>query len=109
MPASDHVERTTGDDPVPPSPRLPLPQLVLVGVLLGAPLVGLMWVSSYAREEPRLGGMPFFYWYQFMWVLIAAATTSLAYQVVIRHERRRRAHHAGTRPDRTDRTGGDAR
>lgn len=78
--------------------RLPTPLLVLTAVLLAAPLVGLLWVSSYARDEPRLFGFPFFYWYQFAWVFVAAATTSLAYQIVVRHERRRRAD-ATTTPD----------
>ncbi len=103
MPASDRAERTTGGGDAPP--RLPLPQLVLVALLLAAPVVGLLWVSSYAQEEPRLAGVPFFYWYQFLWVFLAAATTSLAYRVVVRHERRRRAHLARTRAT----SGGDAR
>lgn len=71
--------------------RLPTPLLLLVAALLAAPLVALLWVSSYAKEEPRLFGFPFFYWYQFAWVFITAATTSIAYAVVVRHERRRRA------------------
>lgn len=77
--------------PPPPSRRLPTPLLLLVAALLAAPLVALLWVSSYAKEEPRLLGFPFFYWYQFAWVFITAVLTSIAYQVVVRHERRRRA------------------
>jgi hypothetical protein len=62
-----------------------------VGVLLAVPVVALLWVSSYNKVEPRLGGVPFFYWYQFLWVFLAAAATSVAYRLVVGHERRRRA------------------
>ncbi len=84
---SDHPQ-IPPDDPA--SRRVPTAQLVLVAVLLALPVVALMWVSSYAKETPRLFGFPFFYWYQFMWVFIAAACTSIAYQVVAVHQRNRR-------------------
>ena len=47
-----------------------------VGVLLAIPVVALLWVSSYNKVKPRLGGVPFFYWYQFLWVFLAAACTT---------------------------------
>ena len=28
------------------------------------PFVAMLWVPSYNRIEPELGGIPFFYWYQ---------------------------------------------
>lgn len=64
--------------------KLRAPALVAAGVLLAAPLVALLWVGTYNRETPSLGGMPFFYWYQFMWVLIAAAATFTAYLITTR-------------------------
>ena len=80
---TDPAGRRTGSPP---------PGLVaVVGVLLALPLLALLWVSSYNKEEPRLGGVPFFYWYQFLWVFLAAACTTVAYRLVIGHERRRRA------------------
>ncbi|MHB8275585.1 MAG: DUF3311 domain-containing protein [Dermatophilaceae bacterium] len=36
--------------------------LAVAGVLLLLPIVALMWVGSYARIEPKLGGFPFFIW-----------------------------------------------
>ena len=39
---------------------------------LAAPFAGLLWVPWYARDEPHLAGMPFFYWYQFAWVPLSA-------------------------------------
>ncbi len=70
--------------------RLPTAQLVLVVVLLAAPIVALMWVGSYAKAEPKLWGFPFFFWYQFMWVFLAAICTSIAYRFVAAQTRRRR-------------------
>jgi len=61
----------------------------VAGVLLAAPFVALLWVSSYAKETPRFLGFPFFYWYQFLWVLISAALTLVAYVIVRKVERPR--------------------
>ena len=47
--------------------------------LLAAPFVGTLWVPFYDSLEPRLGGVPFFYWYQFGWVGISAAITAVVY------------------------------
>ena len=47
------------------------------------PVIALMWVSSYSREEPRLGGFPFFIWYQFLWVFLTSALTYTAYRIVL--------------------------
>jgi hypothetical protein len=41
--------------------------------LLALPFIGLLWPPLYVRDEPRLGGVPFFYWYQFAWVVVTAA------------------------------------
>ncbi|HEY0560621.1 MAG TPA: DUF3311 domain-containing protein [Frankiaceae bacterium] len=74
---------------VAPPPRQPLPYAV-AGVLLALPFVALLWVSSYARVQPRWLGFPFFYWYQLVWVFVASALTWTAYVIVRRAERRRR-------------------
>jgi membrane protein implicated in regulation of membrane protease activity len=63
--------------------RRPTAVLVAVGILVATPVVALMWVSSYARETPRLWGVPFFFWYQFLWVFLAAACTYAAYRIVL--------------------------
>lgn len=56
--------------------------LVLAGVLLLIPIVALMLVPTYARKEPAVGGFPFFFWYQFLWVFLCSAFTYAAYVVV---------------------------
>jgi membrane protein implicated in regulation of membrane protease activity len=71
--------------------------LVAVAVLILAPIVALMWVGSYARETPRLWGMPFFFWYQFLWVFLAAACTYTAYLIVLATSPRRREPTGGER------------
>ena len=43
--------------------------------LLALPLLGLLYPPLYARRDPELAGIPFFYWYQFAWVLGAAVLT----------------------------------
>lgn len=47
--------------------------------LLVVPWIAMIWVSSYNRDEPRLWGFPFFYWYQLLWVLISACITGFVY------------------------------
>lgn len=49
-------------------------------VLLILPFVAMMWVSSYNRIDPVLLGIPFFYWYQLLWVLLAAVITGIVYK-----------------------------
>ena len=70
--------------------RRPPAAVVAAAVLVLAPIVALMWVGSYARVTPRLWGMPFFFWYQFLWVFLAAACTYTAYRIVLATSPRRR-------------------
>jgi hypothetical protein len=48
-------------------------------LLLIVPFIGTLWVPFYNRIEPSVGGIPFFYWYQFLWIPIGAAITALLY------------------------------
>jgi|CZKU01.1.fsa_nt_gi hypothetical protein len=48
-------------------------------VLLLAPFVGMLWVPLYNRVEPRAGSIPFFYWYQFVWIGVSAVLTAVVY------------------------------
>jgi membrane protein implicated in regulation of membrane protease activity len=90
------IERSSGPSHL--APNRPLVTYAVVGVLLLAPFVALLWVSSYAKGTPRLWGFPFFYWYQLLWVLISATLTLIAYLLVRRVER--------PRPRLEDRPGG---
>lgn len=68
--------------------------IALAGVCLAIPIVALMWVDSYARETPRLGGIPFFFWYQFVWVFVCSVLTYTAHLLVLRARRRGGGRHA---------------
>lgn len=46
--------------------------LLVCAVALIAPLYNLI--------EPRLFGIPFFYWFQFVWVILSGIVTALAYK-----------------------------
>jgi hypothetical protein len=48
-------------------------------VPLLAPFVGTLWVPFYDSAEPRVAGVPYFYWYQFLWIAISAAITAGVY------------------------------
>jgi hypothetical protein len=52
---------------------------IVIAVLLAASLVGTLWVPFYNHTSPALGGFPFFYWYQLMWVPIVAILSAAAY------------------------------
>jgi Protein of unknown function (DUF3311) len=52
---------------------------IVITVLLAAALIGTLWVPFYNHLTPALGGFPFFYWYQLLWVLIVAILGAIAY------------------------------
>jgi hypothetical protein len=47
--------------------------------LLAIPFAALLFPGFYARTEPALFGVPFFYWYQFGWLLVSSALTAFVY------------------------------
>jgi Protein of unknown function (DUF3311) len=49
--------------------------------LLALPFIAALWVPSYNRIDPALGGIPFFYWYQLAWILIGAAIVLIVYGI----------------------------
>lgn len=76
------------------------PAYWIAGVLLATGIVVPLLVSTYAKEEPRLGGFPFFYWYQLLWVFLSALVVSISYRLVSGEERKRRAAQGLGDPDR---------
>ncbi|MFD5452799.1 DUF3311 domain-containing protein [Streptomyces sp. NPDC003470] len=66
------------------------PVRVVIGLCLVAPFVAMLWVGSYAKTDPTLIGIPFFYWYQMAWVLISTLLTVTAYKLWQRDQRARR-------------------
>lgn len=47
--------------------------------LLLAPFAGLLWPPFYAKATPEIFGLPFFYAYQFAWIVGSAALTGAVY------------------------------
>jgi hypothetical protein len=41
--------------------------------------VAVLWPPFYNKAEPALIGLPFFYWYQLLWVIIGAILTAIVY------------------------------
>ncbi|WP_426999215.1 DUF3311 domain-containing protein [Pseudarthrobacter sp. N5] len=93
-------------------PARPAPYVVS-GVLLGLGIIIPLLVPMYASIEPRLGGMPFFYWYQMLLVPIEAGVIGICYWVVTREDQRRRdvlkRDMPGKAPAATNDDGGEGR
>ena len=51
-----------------------------VRILLLIPFVAMLWVPSYNSVEPTWAGIPFFYWYQLLWILLCAAVVGIVYK-----------------------------
>jgi hypothetical protein len=60
----------------PARPRRRWPLLFLL-----IPFVALLYPPWYAGEHPTIGGVPFFVWYQFLWVVLGAVCTGFAYRL----------------------------
>ena len=60
--------------------------VVLVAALLAVPTIVPLLVPIYARLEPELWGIPFFFWFQFALIPVAATFTTLAYRVIVKVE-----------------------
>jgi hypothetical protein len=41
--------------------------------------IAVLWPPFYNKAEPSLIGIPFFYWYQLLWVIIGAILTAIVY------------------------------
>ena len=50
-----------------------------VYLFLLLPYVGILWVPFYNRALPALFGIPFFYWYQMVWIVLGSLCTLPVY------------------------------
>jgi hypothetical protein len=55
-------------------PRKLTPWLLLI------PFIALLWVPLYNRTQPTVAGFPFFYVWQFAWVVLAALLTWIVHR-----------------------------
>ena len=65
----------------------------VVTVLLTVAIAGTLCVPIYARYMPKLGDFPFFYWFQLIWVPVAAILCWISYLLL----RTKRPRSAGSR------------
>ncbi|WP_375426475.1 DUF3311 domain-containing protein [uncultured Friedmanniella sp.] len=77
--------RPSTNGPGGPDPRWRVtPTKAVVAVILLVAIVLPLLVSTYDQVDPRLFGFPFFYWYQLLWVFIAAALCGLSFLLLKR-------------------------
>lgn len=48
--------------------------------LLLIPFIATLWVPFFNFKSPELGGFPFFYWYQLLWVPLSAVIIYIVYR-----------------------------
>jgi hypothetical protein len=78
----------------PLSPLSPLRLFATFCVL--APTVAVIAVPTYNSSTPRIGGFPFFYWYQLILVVITGVLMVAAYFAIRADERQRKAYRAAS-------------
>ena len=66
-----------------PAPRKPptTAARALVALLFTIVFVGALAVPFYNRMEPSAAGVPFFYWFQIVWILVSGIATAIAYRL----------------------------
>ena len=81
--ASTRFPRSETQGEGPPGPRE-----VVWTWLLVVPLLGTLFPFIYNSNDPELIGIPFFYWYQMLWIPISVLCTLVVYRKTRREPRR---------------------
>ncbi len=55
---------------------------ILIYMVLALVCVVALGAPFYNRLTPRLMGLPFFIWFQMVWVIVAAAATAIAHRTI---------------------------
>lgn len=48
-------------------------------LLLIIPFIVMLWPPFYNYQDPKLFEIPFFYWFQLLWVILTAIITGIVY------------------------------
>ena len=48
-------------------------------ILLIVPFIVLLWPPFYNFDQPEFIGIPFYYWFQLLWIIITAILTAVLY------------------------------
>ncbi len=66
------------------SDRTPARKLGPLAVLLLAiPCVAVLIVPFFNTIQPELFGMPFFYWWQLLWVVLSSVFIGIVYKMIV--------------------------
>lgn len=65
----------------PSEEHAPARPAVWARLLLLIPFVAVLWVPFYDSIEPSWAGVPFFYWYQLLWIVLGAVIIAVVYRV----------------------------
>ena len=66
------------------SDRTPANKLgALAVILLAIPCIAVLVVPLYTTVQPELFGMPFFYWWQLLWVPLSSVFIGIVYKMVV--------------------------
>ena len=64
-----------------PDEHLPARPVAWARALLLIPFIAMLWVPFYNSAEPYWIGIPFFYWYQMLWIIIGAVIVVFVYRI----------------------------
>jgi hypothetical protein len=70
---------------------------VLATLLMGIPVIALLAVPLYAREDPVIWSFPMFYWWTFIWIIAISAGTLLSHLIIERSKADGSQNAAGTK------------
>jgi len=52
-------------------------------ILLAIPCIAVLVVPFFNRQEPSLFGVPFFYWWQILWVPLSSIFIGVVYRMTV--------------------------
>ena len=64
-----------------PDEHAPARPIAWARLLLILPFIAVLWVPFYNSADPMLYGVPFFYWYQLLWIILGAVIIGIVYRV----------------------------
>ncbi len=53
-------------------------------VLLAIPCIAVLIVPWFNRVDPEIAGIPFFYWWQMLWVPLSGVFIGIVYRMVVK-------------------------
>ena len=65
----------------------------LIIVILLPAVVLPLWVPLYDKTDPTLFGFPFFFWFQFLLIIVVTSLTGFCYWLSLLAERKTREEH----------------